>query len=704
MVTTTLPPEAGNAIPSFIDEFIEDGVIAENQREKAAKILEDAGVHERQAARILIKSAIAKGELQRSITVEVGDEKITFVLDEADSTLADLRTKLQRNDKIRSVDIFTVNGAEVLKSQEEQHLIAGDLGIKKAVQGPPPSSTAPDVDPIKLKELFPDDDPAEWVEKLKELTTLRDNLLPGRATNVLIQSAVKASKEDVEERAPDQLSTAAWSDLVQINSLTCGLQMNRVMPQRAFRAAFRTRWPIPCFRPYTRADISASVTSDEWFYQRTQAKIHKSEASFSYGFVSASEETTHRTATQDTKQGSRVFITGQWNLPRVKLFFDEQEVEPEKHFIDAIDDALAIVGDSDTDTGSQSNAIDSTAAPGEVTSPPDTSVDRNLTWRCYESLLRVFGKYGHIWPMEVTLGGQLEISDTRESASESTHEDNEFAVRTAIAAKLSKSTTNVGHAYRTTNRKTEKLTESLQELSFAATGGEPLLANRNDLAEWIASVAPYRNWRVISLEQSIPLYEFIGRFPELEKQSAKIAGVLRAIENQREALNYGDCCYLKSAFKPLNWLALYSKETQPKFAATFDRGSEGHLPFVWRLVSKPDNEGTGPITYGQTVFLTAESGLWLRGQLKTERGKYWYVGTGDMKNDSRDFYAWTIVSGAEKKEGDNVEFGDQIKLKLKSDLFLVGGNRNAGSYTPNQIENNEVSDAWTVQSLSTPPR
>ncbi|RTE84716.1 hypothetical protein BHE90_000713 [Fusarium euwallaceae] len=177
-----------------------------------------------------------------------------------------------------------------------------------------------------------------------------------------------------------------------------------------------------------------------------------------------------------TEGGQRKEYRATYNFPRARLFLDESTLQVSEY----CDNALAAL-----------------------------QADPTLA-----KLVDFQRRFGTIFAQEVLLGGRLEstkAADSFASASTSTaKEDFKASVGAAVsfgpfAASVSGSTeTQTGHDRGSNNQRGNSA------ISFTARGGDTLLCA--DPAAWAATVAVWRNWRVIQQDEPVSLQDLLGRF------------------------------------------------------------------------------------------------------------------------------------------------------------------------------------------------
>lgn len=289
---------------------------------------------------------------------------------------------------------------------------------------------------------------------------------------------------------PVLLDKEAWRNIVERNNLLRGIRIDENPPMPAFKPAFDIIGGIPRFVVQDTAFVSATVTHSESVHAMVMNKFSKVEASASYCFVSASFERTSRESSATTESAARTYVIGEWNLPRVVLQLRPEDLAP--------DPAL-------------------TAAVEAIVTPPG---DPELK---YFALRRLFREYGQVWATEVTLGGQLTVTDTVTITDRKEEKSVESAMKLAVSAKIGSFKAGVGGAVGGDTTDKSAQFAQFKDKRFQATGGDTRLAQ--EPGSWVSTIGPAANWRVIARRGLLPLYMVLA--PELRR---KVRDLLAGID------------------------------------------------------------------------------------------------------------------------------------------------------------------------------
>ncbi|KAJ5172169.1 hypothetical protein N7492_004762 [Penicillium capsulatum] len=127
-------------------------------------------------------------------------------------------------------------------------------------------------------------------------------------------------------------------------------------------------------------------------------------------------------------------------------------------------------------------------------------------------------KYGDIFARRVKLGGKLTSTSDIKSTTTSTESSREKALKISAAASFSAAVAS-GSAEGSfaTGSKNKTGTEDQKfnsNLNWEATGGDTTLCN--DPPNWCSTVGNYYNWRIVELDDVVPLPTFLSSFPGFE--------------------------------------------------------------------------------------------------------------------------------------------------------------------------------------------
>jgi hypothetical protein len=289
---------------------------------------------------------------------------------------------------------------------------------------------------------------------------------------------------------PVLLDKEAWKNIIERNNLLRGVRLDEDPPAASFRNAFAIIGGIPRFVVQDAAFISATVTHSESVHQMVVNNFSKVEASASYLFVASSFERTRRDSNASATSAAATHVVGRWNLPRVVVQLRAEDLSP--------DPAL-------------------TAAVEAIVSGPG---DAELK---YFALRRVFRDFGQVWASEVTLGGQLTVTDTLTVGEKKDERSTETAMRLAVAVKIGAFKGGAGLG--TSNEAIAKSSEFQQfsDKQFQATGGDTRLAQSP--GSWVSTIGPAANWRVIGRRGLQPLFMLLDM-----KLQAEVREILAGVD------------------------------------------------------------------------------------------------------------------------------------------------------------------------------
>ncbi|KAJ4193091.1 hypothetical protein NW767_010375 [Fusarium falciforme] len=192
--------------------------------------------------------------------------------------------------------------------------------------------------------------------------------------------------------------------------------------------------------------------------------------------VSAGMKSESSRGTASTEGGQKKEYRATYNFPRVRLFLDENTLQVSEY----CDKALAALQEEPT----------------------------------LAKLVDFQRRFGTIFAQEVLLGGRLEstkAADSFASASSSTaKEDFKASVGAAVSYGLGAASVKGSTETQTGHDQTSNNQRGNSAISFTARGGDTLLCA--DPAAWAATVAVWRNWRVIQQDEPVSLQALLGRF------------------------------------------------------------------------------------------------------------------------------------------------------------------------------------------------
>jgi hypothetical protein len=189
--------------------------------------------------------------------------------------------------------------------------------------------------------------------------------------------------------------------------------------------------------------------------------------------MAASVEASARERTGSSTASTRTVVTGAWSYPRIIVRLAPDDLSPTKALTDDVRAALAA----------------------------ETTEDK------FYALRAVFDRYGQVWASEVTLGGQLVLTDEATLDSAQQEAEAEAAMRAAVSVKVGMAKGSASVAAGTASASRSKLVDQFQQKQLTATGGDTRLVE--DSAVWTPTVGPVVNWRVIGRRGLLPLYEVL---------------------------------------------------------------------------------------------------------------------------------------------------------------------------------------------------
>jgi hypothetical protein len=421
------------------------------------------------------------------IAVLRNGEPLLLLTIDPKETLAELRRQLLLKGGVLPTDVFTDAAGFAVSFDEEDKWTVGQLiarsdgetlNLRSTERRPRerPSPPEPSLEAPTLAEAYEHDltiPEHEWEERKDIPVPLRGVAINGEAKD------------------PIRLDAADWSDLVARNQLTSGIRMDLPIPRPSFFKAFDILGGVPRFVVWDESEVSTTITHTERELALVKSKFVKAEVSASYSFVSGSVSGSHRTRTSSDSKTQHTRVTGSWDYPRVIVQLAPEDIAPTLALTEAIAKAL--------DPESKSNE------------------DR------FYALSEVFDRFGHVWATEVTLGGQLNLSDDQQLDDTLTQAETESAMRAAISAKVGAAKGSASGEASTGQNTQTALLERLQNTQLTATGGDTRLVE--DSTKWTSTVGPAHNWRVIRRSGLRPLYEVLD--DELKR---KVRNVLEKVD------------------------------------------------------------------------------------------------------------------------------------------------------------------------------
>ncbi|KAJ5242964.1 uncharacterized protein N7469_001291 [Penicillium citrinum] len=130
-------------------------------------------------------------------------------------------------------------------------------------------------------------------------------------------------------------------------------------------------------------------------------------------------------------------------------------------------------------------------------------------------LLAFHQRYGHFFATRVELGGRLFSSEKYEMLGTQDKTEASQAMKASAKASFSSShieaSSKASHEDQDISKAEQKKRSLAGNVSWQAQGGNTLLCNNPP--EWVPTVAPFLNWRVVKQEDVVPLAQFIGQIP-----------------------------------------------------------------------------------------------------------------------------------------------------------------------------------------------
>ncbi|UPK92921.1 hypothetical protein LCI18_003856 [Fusarium solani-melongenae] len=216
--------------------------------------------------------------------------------------------------------------------------------------------------------------------------------------------------------------------------------------------------------------------------------------------VSAGMKSESSRGTASSEGGQRKEYHATYNFPRVRLFLDENTLTVSEY----CDKALAALKDDPT----------------------------------LAKLVDFQRRFGTIFAQEVLLGGRLESTKAADSFATSSSSTAKESFKASVGAAVS-----YGPAAASVKGSTESQTgqdkssnnqRGNSAISFTARGGDTLLCA--DPAAWAATVAVWRNWRVIQQDEPVSLQALLGRFEKYNFVPELFAKILRDAPKQPDPI------------------------------------------------------------------------------------------------------------------------------------------------------------------------
>ncbi|WP_164002363.1 hypothetical protein [Pyxidicoccus caerfyrddinensis] len=146
-----------------------------------------------------------------------------------------------------------------------------------------------------------------------------------------------------------------------------------------------------------------------------------------------------------------------------------------------------------------------------------------------------------------------------------------------------------------------------------------------------------------------------------------------------DTLSYGETLYLNKVRgdKPL-WLSGGRSDQQAQVYTLDGEGGTAEESYRWTVMKKRDTVGSGPVSYGDTIYLKVggKEQRWLSGgRSDGQKQVYTRDGEGGAKEDT---YRWTVMQDFDTVGSGSVKRGSAVCLKVggKEQRWLSGGRDN----------------------------
>ncbi len=277
------------------------------------------------------------------------------------------------------------------------------------------------------------------------------------------------------------LSADQWmADVVGRHTLLAGINIGEEgAPKRAIKTAFEMnqKGSIPRFEDLDRGMVSSSLLYTEQCREYVTFGFSEVTAKASYGFVSASIKRSRKEQTAERQESKTLYTLGHYRFSMIMLTFaqgtEPYEVKPTQEFLYDIDDALK----------------------------------RPTLSQQYAKLVEIFDDYGHVFPIQVTLGGQLYIEHSEETTSTEVERQSKSTIEAAVNLKLGKFEANSGFEYASGEQLQQKSREIASKSHFESVGGDT--TQLQDPQKWVESLRDHKLWRTIKLDTVVPILEML---------------------------------------------------------------------------------------------------------------------------------------------------------------------------------------------------
>ncbi|CAF5079516.1 unnamed protein product, partial [Rotaria sp. Silwood1] len=374
------------------------------------------------------------------------------------STAAELRKKLSERYDISSNTCFLdAEDRHVYIEDEESIIVKELLTEKNSIRlRTNESKLTPIQISDKKNKLSERKTDLKYVQTLSQSSTktlLHELKLPGSTPTRLENKIILATDLDLH----------MWQKIFHNCNLFQCIRMDKETPIRAFKSTFKFKKfneDFPLFQvndgSYTRVymkerEMESSFLSSQYFDGGLE---------FSNPFIGFGINTEYLKNKTTTNALRQIYLTYCLNFPRVTLELDLSYLELTSQFIEAIDNVLSI-----------------------------PSRNEQII-----KLKEVLSTYGHVYPRQVVLGGQLyhtEIHHNQDKAEEAKKRISAEASFFASIIKPAKIYVGGGSE----NQLQNKSSNQTSLLSFQAIGGDTRL--HRDPTLWTDSVAEPSLWRII---------------------------------------------------------------------------------------------------------------------------------------------------------------------------------------------------------------
>lgn len=463
------------------------------------------------------KIKIQNPDEEQTFRITKGEQNIKALKLKCSVTLKEVRDILQQSNDMKTDDVFVDDNYDIPHEEESKKKITDIVSEGNVLR-------------INIKKT--------WTEKLKDQLKKGEPLEVRKAPEGIEHDYKSPEKtlteeEDVKQKVaaldavvhqaeikdPTDLEPEDWTWLINRNQLLSGIDVNRDIPRRAFKNAFISNANKPTFIGWDASEIEVTLTYSARSHSYVLSKFQKNEASASFPFASASFSHSKKERDASLAETRTVYIVAAWNYPRAILKLDASTIKINDQFKRDIEAALDL--DNVTDikkvaakSGKKlKQGIEDLPDPNDGDDKP--SVQRDYK-KIYRALTEVFNEYGHVYPTEVMLGGQLYLTDKKEVSTTKTEKQVETEISASVSAKIGSFSAGYGHASGKGEKTTDESVDQYQDVKLTATGGNTLLANFKDPSYWIATVGDFKNWRVIKLDKVVPIYKLLEK--DLQKR------------------------------------------------------------------------------------------------------------------------------------------------------------------------------------------